>query len=193
MLEAMLDPEVLTSDRIRPLSRREYETIVDAGVFWKEPVELLRGVVVKMSPHGVPHAEITARLAQWFSKILDYERYDVRCQLPYAATDDSMPEPDVYVTSRTHSSGHPSTALLVIEVADSSLRMDRVIKSEIYAENGVPEYWIINVNDRVVEVLTEPAADGYRKKVTFASGDVLRPAQLPGIAIAIADLPWSSD
>ena len=193
MLEEMLDPEVLAPDRIRQLSRREYETIVDAGVFWKEPVELLRGVVVKMSPHGPSHAAITARLAQWLSKMLDIDRYDVRCQLPFAATDDSMPEPDVYVAYRSRIAAHPSSALLVIEVADSSLRMDRVIKSEIYAENGVPEYWIINENSRVVEVLTQPAPDGYRMKVTFASGAVLRPTKLPDIALAIDDIPWSAD
>lgn len=68
-----------------------------------------------------------------------------------------------------------------------------MIKSEIYAQNGVPEYWIVNLNDRAVEVLTDPAADGYRTKVTFARGDVLRPTRLPGISMAIDDLPWSAD
>ena len=94
MLEPMLDPALLSPERVRPLRRREYERLVEAGVFEDERVELLRGVLVEMSPQGEPHARITAWLAHRFARALAIDRFDVRSHSPFAATEDSMPEPD---------------------------------------------------------------------------------------------------
>ncbi len=186
----MLDPALLAPERVRGLKRVEYDALVEQGVFDDERVELLRGVLVEMSPQGEPHSQLTAWLAQRLAKLLDFDRYDVRSHSPYAATEDSEPEPDVSVSLRALNKGHPHTSLLLIEVSGSSLAKDRSIKTEIYAEAGVPEYWIVNVRARQVEVLTQATRRGYLRRRVFGLGDVLRPRRLPGIAIATADLPW---
>lgn len=190
MLPTMLDPNVLAPERIRPLLRREYEALVEAGVFGEDDrIELLCGMLVEMSPQGVSHAAITAWLAQELIVALG-RAYDVRSHSPFAATEDSMPEPDVSVTRRSNVAAHPSAALLLIEVADSSLNKDRIIKTEIYAENGVPEYWIVDVQAARIEVLTSPSGVGYRHREVIAEG-VLRPVMLPGVEIAVSEIPWS--
>lgn len=193
MLDPMFDLAALHPERVRPLRRREYEALVDRGMFGDERLELLRGVLVEMSPQGQPHSRITAWLAQWFAHALEFARYDVRSHSGFAASVDSMPEPDVSVSRRTEGGGHPSEALLLVEVAETSLAKDRSIKTEIYAQSGVPEYWIVNVRKRTVEVLTRPSRrSGYGRVVTRAIGDVLRPTRLRGVEIAVADIPWTS-
>jgi Uma2 family endonuclease len=82
---------------------------------------------------------------------------------------------------------------LLVEVSDSSLRLDRRIKAPLYAETEVPEYWIVDVSgdELRIEVHTEPSADGYQRVEVLRDGDVLRPTHLPGVAIAVSDLPWT--
>ena len=190
MLEAMLDLPALAPERIRRLSRLEYDRMVDLGMFEDERVELLYGVLVAMSPQGAPHATITA----WFQRELTLalgRSFEVRGHSPFAATEDSEPEPDISVSPLASQRAHPSTALLVIEVSESSIRKDREIKTRLYAEAGVPEYWIVDLtgNEIVVEVHTDPSPQGYRLIELMGPGRILRPTQLPGVAIAVADIP----
>ncbi len=188
----MFDLALLGSERARPLRRGEYEELVELGAFGDERIELLRGVLVEMTPQGHQHARITAWIAQWFSRALAIARFEVRSHSPYAASDESMPEPDVSVSRRTQREGHPDAALLLVEVSDTSLVKDRKIKTEIYAEAGVPEYWIINVRSRSVEVRTQPGRAGYARVVTRSDDDVLRPLKLRGLELAVADIPWTA-
>ena len=190
MLEAMLDLPALAPERIRRLSRLEYDRMVDLGMFEDERVELLYGVLVAMSPQGAPHATITA----WFQRELTLalgRSFEVRGHSPFAATEDSEPEPDISVSPLASERAHPSTALLLIEVSESSIRKDREIKTRLYAEAGVPEYWIVDLtgNEIVVEVHTDPSPQGYRLIELMGPGRILRPTQLPGVAIAVADIP----
>lgn len=189
IVDHMLDPALLAPERMRPLKRAEYEALVEAGYLVDERVELLRGVLVEMSPQGDEHSRLTA----WFARELILalgRRFEVRAHSPFAATDDSEPEPDVSV-SMHRGRGHPSRALLLIEVAGSSLRKDRKIKTEIYAEAGVPEYWIVNVKDRVIEILTEPTAHGYATVVRKTAG-ILRPTKIAKVALPMRAIPWAS-
>lgn len=78
---------------------------------------------------------------------------------------------------------------ITVEVAESSLRRDRGIKARIYAEARVPEYWIVDVKTMTVQVHTRPVADRYELIVVMRDGEVLRPTQLPGVSLAIADMP----
>lgn len=191
MLQPMFDPDLLAPEAIRKLSRREYDKLVDLGVFEDERIELLRGMLVTMSPQGGPHATISS----WFSQELAIRLgrdFDVRGHCPYAATDDSEPEPDVSVSRRvTNLLEHPSSPLLVIEVADSSVRKDRKLKGPIYAEAGAPEYWLVVIaNDQLqVEVHTNPTPAGYRNVEILRDGDTLRPTRL-AIEIPVLDIPW---
>jgi Uma2 family endonuclease len=189
MVAAGFDPPFVESQPLRLLSRREYDRLVDLGWFLDEPIELLRGVLVTMSPQGRAHASAIA----FFNEQLVLQlagRLAVRPQLPFAADDWSEPEPDLAVVRKDPGlRGHPSEALLVVEVADSSLVIDRGLKRTIYAEVEVPEYWIVDVNGRTIEVHTRPGGGYYSTVHILRDGDVLRPTLLPGVTIPVADIP----
>jgi Uma2 family endonuclease len=190
MLSSMFDPELVEPEHIRPISRKEYERMVEVGILdADERCELLRGAIVTMSPQKWHHATIVAWLTEQLIRQLATE-YEVRPALPYAAGEWSEPEPDVAVARKDYSRHeHPSDVFLVIEVAESSLRKDRKIKTGIYAEAGVPEYWIVDLKTMSVEVYTRPIGDRYESMIALRDGDVLRPTMLPGVALAIADMP----
>lgn len=178
----------LAPERVRPLKRTEYETMVVAGLFEDERVELLEGVIVEMSPQSPGHAAAIQRLDRVLQRLIG-DRASIRVQMPFAAGDLSLPEPDVAVVPRgDYETAHPAQALLVIEVADSSLRKDRRLKVEIHARAGVPEYWVVGLVDGLVEVYTEPADGAYRRVTPARRGDRIRPAAFPDIAIAVDDI-----
>jgi Uma2 family endonuclease len=162
--------------------------MVELGMFQDERIELLRGVLVPMSPIGPPHSDTIDRLNRLL--ILSLEgRARVRCQNPYAALDDSEPEPDFSVVPLgDYHLKHPERADLVIEVADSSLSRDRGVKLHIYAENGVPEYWIVNVKDRRIEVHTDPSPEGYRTRRVVEPGETLLPARFADVVFRADDI-----
>ena len=161
---SVLDLRLLSSENLRPLRRAEYDRMVEMGLFQEERIELLHGLLVEMSPIGTGHCEAVRRLTELFILAL-HERATVSPQLAFAASDDSEPEPDLAVIARKdHSHEHPKAAYLLVEVSESSLHKDRRIKTGIYANNGVPEYWIVNLIDDVIEVRTEPQGDRYTHK-----------------------------
>lgn len=187
IVSTMLDLEHLAPQRLKIWTRSEYDRLVALGAFHDERIELLRGQLVTMSPQGEPHAGITAWFMQALVRALD-PSYEVRAHSPFAASDDSEPEPDVSV-SCPEGGGHPRSALLIIEVSDSSLRIDRSIKAGIYARNGVPEYWIVDVQARAIEIRTQPADDGYAHVDRVATG-LLRPTLLPSVVLDVLAVPW---
>jgi len=182
----MIDTELLALDTLRPLRRSEYDRLVALGVFADEKVELLYGQLVAMSPQGNPHAYVVSRLNRLLLPAL-LDRAEVRIQSPMAASEVSEPEPDVGVyPPGDYLVDHPNQALLLIEVADSSLRKDGGIKARLYAEAGVPEYWVVDVSRRVVHVHRQPLRGTYAKVTRHGQTDTLRPVRLPGIAVPVA-------
>jgi Uma2 family endonuclease len=173
--------------RVRPLKRSEYDRMIELGLFNNERIELIRGVLVKMSPQHAPHASTVQKLCRLLMKQVA-DRFSLRIQLPLALSDDSEPEPDVAVVSLgDYETEHPSTALLVIEVSDSSLKTDRT-KAAIYASAGIGEYWIVNLEARTVELYSSPRGERYLEVGTLAAGETLRPAALPDVTIAVDDI-----
>jgi Uma2 family endonuclease len=147
----MLDLDAIAPDKIRPLTRAEYDELVALGRFEDERVELLRGMIVTMTPQKAPHAYAVQQLNEHLVPRLQ-GRAHVRIQLPLALSD-SEPEPDLALAPlNDYSKEHPTQAWLVVEVADSTLKKDRRIKAKLYAEHGVVEYWIVNLVESVVEV-----------------------------------------
>jgi Uma2 family endonuclease len=171
----------------RPLKRSEYDQLISLGVFDDERVELIRGVLVKMSPQEVPHAS-TVQLLNELLMEQRQRRFTVRIQLPLALSDDTEPEPDVAIVPLgNYRTEHPRTALLIIEVADSTLKKDRR-KAAVYASAGIAEYWIVNLGARTIEVYARPEGDRYAEVRTLRSGDTLRPLALPDVALAVAEI-----
>jgi Uma2 family endonuclease len=184
----VLDAAALLPEHVRALRRVEYERMVDLGLFGEEHLELLRGSLVEMSPQGPSHADITARLARQLTLALG-ERALVRTHSALALTDESEPEPDVaIVPPGNYSREHPRTALLVVEVSDSSVRKDRGIKAELYASAGIAEYWLVNLIDRVVEVHRAPVAGRYADVAAHRAGARVGSVAFPDIQVHVGDL-----
>jgi Uma2 family endonuclease len=178
----------LSPERVRPLKRTEYETMVAAGSFEDERVELLEGMIVEMSPQHPPHASTVQRLDKVLQRALA-DRSEIRVQLSFAAGEDSMPEPDVAVVPPgDYDDAHPAAAFLIVEVADSSLRKDRRLKSEIYAQARVPEYWVVNLADGLIEVYTEPSGSTYSRMTPARRGERIRLVAFTDVEIAVGDI-----
>jgi Uma2 family endonuclease len=182
--------------RTRRWTRREYDRLIDVGILHEDDkIELLRGRLIVAEPHSTGHASGIALAAERLRLVFGVG-WLVRVQLPLALDPDSEPEPDVAVVAggpRDFVNHHPATAALVVEVADSSLRLDRQIKVETYARARIPEYWIVNLVDRVVEVHRDPLVDErrrarYRSVHVARPGDTLTPLAAPAASIAVDDL-----
>ena len=174
-------------DPRRPLLGAEYQRLVDAGAFAGERVELLDGRVVAMSPQSARHAEVAELLTELLIRQLAGTAR-VRCQLPFPATASSVPEPDVAVFPREgYGGGHPSRALLVVEIADTSVRQDRQVKSAIYAAAGVLEYWLVDLRRDVVELRTVPAGGRYTRSEERRREDVIHPVAFPALEITVGE------
>ncbi|HEX2686538.1 MAG TPA: Uma2 family endonuclease [Kofleriaceae bacterium] len=172
---------------VRPLKRSEYDQMVALGLFDDERVELIRGVLVKMSPQRAPHASTVQKLYQLLTTRLQ-NRFTVRSQLPIALSDDTESESDIAVVPLgDYEAEYPGTALLIIEVADTTLKKDRT-KATVYAAGGVGEYWIVNLVARTVEVYASPSGSRYDEVRTLCTGEVLQPTALPDVTIAVAEI-----
>ncbi len=174
---------------IRPITANEAMEMVGAGIVGAdERVELLHGVLTRVSPQHAPHATVVQRLTRWLAPLLVRGTHDVRVQLPLRVPDPtSLPEPDLAVVERDDTViGHPTTAPLVIEVADSSLRVDMTVKPALYAAAGVPEYWIVDLSGRRVHILTRPTVGGYADEQLVA--DRARPGHVDPEPLELASL-----
>jgi Uma2 family endonuclease len=141
--------------RLRKWTRAEYERLIEIGVFHPgEPVELLGGELMVSEPQGSAHYTAIGLVEDALRAALG-PGWLVRSRGPIALTVDSEPEPDVAVTRgarRDYSREHPAWPALVVEVAESSLSLDREHKGSLYARAGVADYWILNLVERVLEI-----------------------------------------
>ncbi len=181
-------PDLLPAEQIRPLGRAEYDQLVRLGAFEGEKLELLYGRLVTMTPQNEPHAFSITRLTRLLILSLG-ERAVVRVQMPLAASSVSEPEPDVAVVEPGDDlDGHPRTARLVVEVAHSSLAFDRRVKAPIYAEAGVPQLWIVDLLNRVVEVHADPDAGAYRRTTRHGFDETLAVPGFEDVPVAVRDI-----
>ncbi|MGH7402269.1 MAG: Uma2 family endonuclease [Candidatus Rokuibacteriota bacterium] len=182
---------------VRRWKRAEYDRLVDLGVFQGDPVELIGGHLIVAEPQSSPHATAVGAADDALRAVLP-PGFIVRAQMPLALDDESAPEPDLAVVSGRRADyrhGHPAHALLVLEVADSSLHFDRHDKGSLYARARIAEYWIANLADRVLEVYRDPEPDPaapagwrYRSASRLAPATMVAPLALPSARIRIADL-----
>lgn len=138
-----------------------YFDLVKRGVLDDDDrVELLDGVIVAEPPMDPPHASGIGLVAEAL-RVAIGQRAVIRVQTPFLAPPYSAPEPDIAVVPgrpADYWNSHPTAALLVVEVSDSSLKQDRLSKSRIYAGSAIPEYWIVNLRDQCVEIFRAPEA-----------------------------------
>ena len=180
-------------------TRQEYERFVRLGAFGPDDrLELIEGEIVnKMAAMDTPHAT-GILLATEQLRLAFPSGVQIRVQLPLAASDHSEPEPDIAVvvgTLRDFEDNHPATALLVVEVADTSLAYDRSTKAALYASAGIGDYWLLNLNDRRLEAHRQPQpmpgrpfGYSYAQVTNYDEMQTLAPLAAPGVLIAVADL-----
>jgi Uma2 family endonuclease len=188
----MDEPEVIDTVVPHRWTREEYERMVAAGVFEGMHIELVDGVIWQMTPQDNPHIGTLEKITRLLMRLYP-ESYSVRPQSSLPLASDSIPEPDLAVVPpdpehNFYVSRYPESALLVVEIADSSLRHDRKRKASLYARAGIPEYWIVNLVAWQLEVHREPGPDGYRSRQVLQLGETITPLSLPETEIPVADI-----
>jgi Uma2 family endonuclease len=182
-------------------TREQYYELGRLGYFDRKRVELIYGEIVEMSPTNWPHSLCVGLVSEALSRAFTGGFWVSQQQpLPISKTAlVSEPEPDVAVIpgSRRNYSDHPTVAALLVEVADSTLSYDLTTKAELYATAAVPEYWVLDVENRQLHVFRDPeslplpkdlAATAYRTHLTLRPTDRVSPLAAPSASILVSDL-----
>lgn len=176
----------------------QFRKLDEQGFFAGRRVELIRGEIVEMSPINWPHQLAKTKLARELGAAFAATAW-INEQGPLPAAG-SAPQPDVAVIAGNPEdyTDHPRTALLVVEVSSSTLADDMTEKAELYATAGVPEYWVLDLNARVLHVYRDPQvsaalpddlrATAYRAHLTLGETESVNPLAAPNAAVRVADL-----
>ena len=162
----------------RKFTVKQYHQMVEAEILTEDDrVELIKGEIIEMTPIGRRHAACVARLVQLLLIRLG-QRAIIWPQNPIELDDTSEPQPDITLLqprSDFYESGHPQPQdiLLLIEVADTTVESDRQIKIPLYAENGILEVWLVDINEQCIEVYREPSPNGYQNVQRLVRGQNL--------------------
>ena len=172
-------------------TRGQYEKMVEVGILdTDDSLELLDGHIVDMPPQESRHASVIRVVAKRLGAAFG-DSYQISEEKPIALGDWSEPEPDIAVLKGGEwdfVDAHPASAELLVEVSDTSLSKDRGVKKAIYARAGIPEYWIVNLPDSVLEVYRDPSGDDYRSRTVLRAGDVVHTLVAAASALSVADL-----
>lgn len=187
------------SDMAIPLLRKKFTVqaftqMAEQGILSpEERVELLAGELFEMGKIGRRHAAAVRRLLQILSRQVREEQAWLDVQNPIALDDYSQLQPDLTLLrprADAYEGGHPQPAdvLLLIEVVDTTLESDRTVKIPLYAQGGILEVWLVDLNGQRVTAYRQPQPDGYRLLQIYGTGDVVHPLAMPEVAVAIAPL-----
>ena len=190
--EETMAVEVAAARRL--FTREEYHRMGEVGILKPtDRVELIRGEIVEMSPIGDRHAAFVDNLTMLLAARL-VDRAIVSVQNPVALADDTEPQPDLKILRRRpvpYKEREPwaEDVLLLIEVAESSLAYDRSTKLRLYAEAGIPEYWVIDCVAESIEVHRAPQANGYRDVSRITGGGATVTLQaFPDVTLTLAEV-----
>ena len=175
------------------LSVNDYHRMIEAGIFGEDDrIELIEGELRAMPPIGPEHSGKNKRLIRLFtSRVKD--RAIVSSQDPLTLPEHSEPEPDLMLL-RPRADFYeganplPADTLLVIEIADSTLRYDRSVKIPLYAAHGVPETWLLDLQAHRIELYRDPGPAGYRQILLPDLEQTISPVLLPELSIRVAEL-----
>jgi Uma2 family endonuclease len=172
----------------------EYNRMGAAGIFPDGVrTELIEGEIVEMAPIGSYHSTVVARLARFFARALTDEQAITISQSPLELSTRSELEPDVLVLAPRSDEyvehhPYPQEVRLLIEVSDTSIRLDRDIKLPLYAREGVQEVWIVDLTAEVIHVYREPAQGSYSFVRLASRSESLSPAAFPDLTLAVNDV-----
>lgn len=168
----------------------------EIGVFEGRRVELMGGEIIEMSPIGPLHSAVVTHIRRKLERL--FPDHHVRDQQPFDASDDSEPEPDLALVPgepSNYSEAHPTQAIVIVEVADTSLQYDSGRKASRYAASGVDDYWVVNLAMRRIEIHRRPEPDASQPfgfayashEIVDATGHVSLLA-FPSVSIPVKDL-----
>jgi Uma2 family endonuclease len=171
----------------------DYYKMAEVGILSEDDrVELIEGEIVPMSPIGNRHANVVDLLNGWFAELVVAKQATVRVQGPIYLDEHSEIVPDLLILRHRSSSRTPhpmaNEALLVVEVANSSIVSDRNRKVPLYTREALPEVWIVDLTRDVVEVYKNPSPEGYETLQTYHSGELLAPQAFPSLTHDVGDL-----
>ena len=177
--------------RPRPLlwTCAEFHRLGDQGVFEGRGAMLIDGVILEEGPMNPPHA-VTLGLVREALRTAFGSGWRIRGRSPLVLGQDTDPEPDFAVMAGTArgSSGHPTTADLVVEVADSSLDFDTNEKRLLYARAGIREYWVVDINGRRLLAYRDSQSGDYATQQALGPADAVSPLAVPTASVRVADL-----
>ncbi len=169
-------------------TREQFHRFGDEGMFEGRRAMLIDGEILEEGPMDAPHATgITKTLAVLYPLFSNDPH--VRVQLPFDIGSDNDPHPDLAVVPGQHEDyevDHPTKAVLIIEIADSSVRFDTGKKAELYAGADIPEYWVVDVLNRKVFAFRNPVDGDYTELREYAPGESLAPLAAAASPIAVA-------
>ena len=166
----------------------EYHQMIAAGILDSRHVELLEGEIVEMPPEREPHAYFSTEAGEYLIRLLG-DRATIRLSKPITLSLDSEPASDIAIVQRLgreylQHHPYPVNIFWLIEYSDSSLDKDLEIKSKIYAQDSIPEYWVVNLKKRQLIVFRDPQDGQYATKFTLSEGTIFSLA-FPDLAVAV--------
>ena len=184
--------KVMNEIAVRRFTIEEYNRMAETGVLSRdEHVELLQGLVCEMSPEGKRHVAAIELTHDFFTDRLR-GKHRVRAQHPLTLAEGTEAEPDIAIVEtadpRAYLDSHPTAALLVIEISETSLEKDCTLKADLYARAGISEYWVLNLTNDTLEVFRDPSESHYLKRQTLNRGEKISPVRLPDISVGVVDL-----
>jgi Uma2 family endonuclease len=177
----------------RKFTVKQYHQMAQAGILTEDDrVELIRGEIVEMSAVGRRHAACVRRLIRLFSQRLS-DRALVDAQDPVELEDNSEPQPDLVLLQLRddfYEGGHPQSEdiLLLVEVADTTVESDRDVKIPLYAENGITEVWLVDINAQCLEVYRQPSENGYLNIQKYYRGQTVFVQAFPNVSFTVDEV-----
>ena len=177
----------------RRFSVKEYYLMADAGILSpRDRVELIDGEIVQMAAMGSYHAGCVNTLNRAFMETLG-RRVVVSVQNPVRLSERSEPQPDIELLRPradlyTESHPRPGDVMLIVEVSHSTVEYDMDVKTPLYAEAGIPELWLVNLDEDFIDGLSDPDGAGYRTLRRYVRGERIAPALLPDGALEVSEI-----
>lgn len=170
----------------------EYHKMGETGIFHEDDrVELVKGEIVEMTPIGARHAETVNTLTDLLADLRGVGRYTISVQNPIVLGAHDEPQPDLALLrpdrNRTRLP-HPEDVLLTVEVSDTTLRYDRETKFPLYARSGVPEAWLVDLQNDVIELHTEPSKEGYKVVRKFDRAETIASTTVSEVSIPVGQV-----
>ncbi len=172
-------------------TRTEYRRLIEMGILGDGKVELVNGEIWEKIRHGRRHIAVVTRIFKVLGLIFGFDRLQSQSSLPVSEYGD--PEPDLALLTRDvdqylDEEPTPADMVLVVEASDSALRADLTAKARQYGSAGIPEYWVVDIPNRLLHVFREPVADGYATETILTPEDEVHPLAAPDAAVRVADL-----